>query len=187
METRLSIGEPDATQTRALGPDMALVVTLRSGEQVHARLGVDGQAARARLEQIQRDLAGERFVRIGEGLVLRADEIQSVALAPEHELDRRWQPGAHEGESYPGADPYESGGRLAVVDRFERTMLARVGYLPSSELAATVLGISGVLVAALLTDGLDAGGAWLVVGLIVAAYVVSRGISKAGTEGRRSS
>ena len=187
METGLSIGEPDDTPTRALGPDMALVVTLRSGEQVHARLGVDEQAARTRLEQVQRDLAGERFVRIGEGLVLRAEEIQAVALTPEHDLDRGWQHGAHEGESYGAGDPYRSGGRLAVAERFERTMLARVGYLPTSELAATVLGIAGVLVASLLTDALDAGGAWLVVGVILAAYVVSRGISKAGTEGRRAS
>ena len=184
METGLSIGGPDETPTRALGPDMALVVTLRSGEQVSARLGIEEEAARIRLEQVQRDLAGERFVRIGDGLVLRAEDIQAVALTPEHDLDRRWQHGADEG--YGAGDPYGSGGRLSVVDRFERTMLARVGYLPSSELAATVLGIAGVLVASLLTDALDAGGAWLVVGVILAAYVVSRGISKAGTEGRRT-
>jgi len=184
--------QPDAVPTQALGPDMALVVTLRNGEELHARLGVDEQAAKARLQQIQLDLARESFVRVGEGLVLRAEEIQSVAVAAEHELHRGssfagWQQRAPEDDRYAAADPYPTRGRPAVIDRFERTMLARVGYLPTAELAAAVLGIVGVLLAALTTDSLDAGGAWLVVGLILAAYIVSRGISKAGTEGRGSS
>ena len=66
----------------------------------------------------------------------------------------------------------------------ERALLTRIGFLPTAELVATVVGIAGVLVAALVTDDLNAGSAWLVVGLVLAAYVVSRGIAKAGTEGR---
>ncbi len=67
-----------------------------------------------------------------------------------------------------------------------RAVLERVGLLPSAELIATVAGVAGVLIAALVTDDLDAGGAWLVVGLVLAAYIVSRGIAKAGTEHRSS-
>jgi len=188
MEFGRTTDPHDATPTQSLARDVALVISLKSGERLNVRLGVDEPTARARLQQIQLDLARESFVRVGDGLVLRADEIQAVEIAREHELDRgesfaSWQTGAHEDERYPSWDE-PAGGRVTIVDRVVRLVLARVGYVPTAELAATMLGIAGVLLAALLSDDLNASGAWLVIGLILAAYIVSRGISKAGTEGR---
>ncbi|MBA2295354.1 MAG: hypothetical protein H0W16_09495 [Actinobacteria bacterium] len=78
----------------------------------------------------------------------------------------------------------DTGGPGHPLDRLRQTVLGRVGVLPSAELVATMAGVTGVLVAALVADALDVGGAWLVVGLVLAAYIVSRGIAKAGIDHR---
>ncbi len=192
MTTVFTPEEPDASPTHALPPDMALVVTLRSGERIVARLGLDEPAARARLQEVQLGLTGERFVRVSDELVLRSDEVHAVELVHERELSyaaEPWQQGAREGDRVSGEgqdEPqWEKGvGPRHPLNRVRRAVLERVGLLPSAELIATVAGVAGVLIAALVTDDLDAGGAWLVVGLVLAAYIVSRGIAKAGTEHR---
>lgn len=185
---------PDATPTQPLAQDQALVVTLRSGERIVAQVGADQQTAGARLRDLQRELAEERFVRVGDELVLRAEEVHAVELVQEQELSRieARGPGARQRATHAPvyatdddlyrawAGPAGGRRRATPVDRIEWTLAERVGLVPSAELVATLAGIAGVLVAALVTDDLDAAGAWLVVGLLVAAYVVSRGISKAG-------
>lgn len=51
----------------------------------------------------------------------------------------------------------------------------------TSEFLAFVLGAAGVLIAAWVLDNFDAPGAWLYASIIAAAYIVSRGLARAGT------
>ncbi len=99
-----------------LPPDMALVVTLRSGERIVARLGLDEPAARARLQEVQLGLTSERFVRVSDELVLRSDEVHAVELVHERELSyaaEPWQQGAREGDRVSGEGRTSRSGRKA--------------------------------------------------------------------------
>jgi hypothetical protein len=56
----------------------------------------------------------------------------------------------------------------------------------TTELAAYVLGVIGVLIAAAVVDNADAGGlgakqAWLYVTILTAGYMISRGLAKSGS------
>ena len=51
----------------------------------------------------------------------------------------------------------------------------------TSEFLAFVLGAAGVLIAAWVADNFEAPRAWLYAAIITAAYIVSRGLAKAGT------
>ena len=188
--TRVESGFPsDDSVTTRTEQSLALVVTLRSGERIVAGAAVDGETARTRLRHVQSELAAERFVRIGDELVLRADEVHAVELTDERELAARTWQQERSGQAGYGDEQPADWGRSPTrawtpLARIERALLERVGFVPSAELVVLVAGVVGVLVAALVTDDLGAGEAWLVVGLILAAYIVSRGISKAGTDSR---
>ena len=54
-------------------------------------------------------------------------------------------------------------------------------FFMTSEFLALVAGVAGVLIAAAMTDSLDARRAWLYVTILAAAYMVSRGLAKAGS------
>ena len=51
----------------------------------------------------------------------------------------------------------------------------------TTEFWAMVVLIAGILIAAASTDTLDARRAWLYVAIVGAAYIVSRGLAKAGS------
>lgn len=192
MADEVERDEPETVETQIHHEPMAFVVTLRTGERVVSRLGLDEVDATGRLAEVQRELASAPFVRLGEGMVLRADEVQAVELAREGELarievagsDARLSPGrtGDAGDAPAGArSSWTAFPSPTPVDRARRAVAERVGLLPSAELVATVLGIAAVLLAALATEAVDAGAAWTIVAFLLAAYVLSRGISKAGT------
>jgi hypothetical protein len=54
-------------------------------------------------------------------------------------------------------------------------------FFLTSEFLAFVFLVAGVLIASAVTDSLDAPRAWLIAGIVTAAYIVSRGLAKAGT------
>lgn len=169
--------------------EAALVITLRSGERLVARLTGDEQSARGRLLAAQAQLAAEQYILVGDEIVVRADEVRSVELmhdppdpafsqhetVPEPSYESTW--GAHR--------PRRHG--TALVDRAYELLRATFGTapLPPGEVVAAVVGVVGVVLAALIANDLDAQGASLVVALILSAYILSRGIAKAGREAPR--
>jgi len=180
--------------TETFVEEAALVITLRTGEQLVARVAGDEHAARARLLSIQRQLAGEQYVLVGDEIVVRADEVRSIELAHDPAASSEgWQATSREATNYAVSEPYQSNwgvrrGRGAVLDRARALFGGSAGAAPltvTSELVVAVLGVLGVLIAALITDDLDAQGAWLVVGVILSAYILGSGIAKAGTGGSR--
>jgi uncharacterized membrane protein AbrB (regulator of aidB expression) len=54
--------------------------------------------------------------------------------------------------------------------------------LLTTEFWAMVVLIIAILIAAAVSDGLDARRAWLLVTIVGTGYIVSRGIAKAGTD-----
>ena len=180
--------------------EAALVITLRTGEQLVARVAGDEHAARARLVSIQSQLAGEQYVLVGDEIVVRADEVRSIELAhdpaslPFAASTEGWQATSRDVPSYVASEPYQSnwgtrrGHGAAVLYRARALVRGSAGAAPltvTSELVVAVLGIFGVLIAALVTDDLDAQGAWLIVGVILSAYILGSGIAKAGTGASR--
>ena len=135
----------DSVTTRAdpSPQTLALVVTLRSGERFVAGPPVDGETAKTRLQRVQSDLAAERFVRIGDEVVLRADEVRAVELTDERELAARaWQADRDPQAGY-GGEPADEWARPPARDwtplaRVERALLERVGFFPTAELVALV-------------------------------------------------
>jgi cobalamin biosynthesis protein CobD/CbiB len=67
-----------------------------------------------------------------------------------------------------------------IMGRHDET---RWGVL-TGEFWTTVVVIVATLIAAAVADNFDAPGAWWIVGVVASAYVVSRGLAKAGTPHR---
>jgi hypothetical protein len=67
-----------------------------------------------------------------------------------------------------------------IMGRHDET---RWGVL-TGEFWAAVIVIVATLIAAAVADNFDAPGAWWIVGVVASAYVVSRGLAKAGTPHR---
>jgi len=57
-------------------------------------------------------------------------------------------------------------------------------FFMTSEFLTLVAAAAGVLIAAAMVDELDARRAWLYVTILASAYMVSRGLAKAGTRHR---
>ncbi|MFN2469929.1 MAG: hypothetical protein ABR583_02865 [Gaiellaceae bacterium] len=191
------------TETRQAA-QFLLVVALSSGETMHARAGSDAESARSELVAMQRRLESETFVRIGDDTIVRSQEVRSVQL---HEDEPGFidtikdRIGGKHMSSYDTehddrqtatyAAPAPAGARRhnreepGVVDQYfgygRRPWTETKPFFLTSEFLAFVLGVAGVLIAAGLADNFDAPRAWVVVGVITAAYILSRGIAKAGT------
>jgi hypothetical protein len=57
-------------------------------------------------------------------------------------------------------------------------------FFLTSEFWAAVAAVIAIVVAAAAADNFDAPRAWTLVAVVVAAYIVSRGLAKSGTEHR---
>jgi hypothetical protein len=168
-----------------------LAVTLRSGERVTARVAGGQAEARARLAALQRELATEQHVLLGDDTVLRADEIRSVALvdgAEQPTTVAHPPPGRDEATRYPGGGRRRQGNGGGLADQAQewlgygdRPWAETKPFFLTSEFLAALLTTMAVLLAAAIADNLDAPRAWLVAGIVVSAYVVSRGLAKAGS------
>jgi hypothetical protein len=84
-------------------------------------------------------------------------------------------------QSYPGATAADRAAEIAHnAAALSRTPETKE-FFRTSEFAVWMVVAIGILVAAALTAHFGAGRAWTLVTVLSAAYIVSRGISKAGT------
>jgi hypothetical protein len=110
--------------------------------------------------------------------------------------DRHWEDdrGRYErqGGYGRGRDYYEGGdnGDSSFADgasRFARQHL-RTGetkeFFKTSEFFVTVIGVAALIISAAVQDNFDAHGMWRLVTALLIAYVLSRGIAKAGSDKR---
>jgi hypothetical protein len=68
-----------------------------------------------------------------------------------------------------------------ALDRGRRVSSETKHSSKTSELYVMVAAVAGVLIAAAVVDGFEAGRAWTLVAAIAIGYMISRGLAKAGS------
>ncbi len=185
-----------------------LRVVLTSGDKIVSSIQGDSEAARRELDAVIASLGTERFVRIGDDTIVRADEVRLIQLQPEgseeggllQDLKSRITGGdqmtnyeteqggsttqtMHRGDSQGGQQAQQSGQGWGQpwMGYGQRPWAETKPFFMTSEFLAFVIGAAAILIAAAVADNFDAPRAWLYASIIAAAYIVSRGIAKAGT------
>lgn len=191
--TTVSEGAAEATRK-------VLHVELEDGKELDASVGDSGVANA--LDHVLQQLETAAFVRIGEDTIVRSADVRCVRLRTDDEnageggglvdsLKQRigggemsYQPqrgGAavrersDSGQNEPGiADQFFAYGR-------GRPWAETKPFFLTSEFLTFVLAAAGVLIAAWVADNFEAPRAWLIAAIVASAYIVSRGLAKAGT------
>jgi hypothetical protein len=180
--------------------EYVLVVLLDDGTTLNADMGDDLESARAQLAAIHSRFGSDAFVLLGEDTVVRSGDIRHAQL---HEREGRG-PGLLEslkarmggdGMSTYDTEPTtqthrgreerrpRSGGILdeAFVGYGRRPWAETKPFFLTSEFLTLVGAIAAVAIAMAVSDVLDATRGWTLITAIAVAYIVSRGIAKAGT------
>ena len=199
MATRL-----DDAETQELRPRedrrYAIEVKLENGDELRAHVGGDLQTARTQLASIQASGAGDGFVFLGEDTVVRSREIRYARIV---EGGTESQGGIIDtvkqhvgGGSGMATYDTDTGGRTIRAGRHDEGGAhgqplfggsRRGGYAETkpffltSEFLTLLGTIAAVAIAMAVLDNLDAERGWLLITILAAAYMVSRGIAKAGT------
>jgi hypothetical protein len=177
-----------------------LEVKLEDGETLTARVGDDPVRARSELDALHDRLEAETFVRVGDDTIVRSADVKFVRLRNEGEsgglLDvlmprrggQRMSTMDTERMERRGAEP-EGGDRSGFRETmgeprewfaYRRPQETKPFFL-TSEFLILLAAVIGILGAASEAENLDASRAWLLVTIVAAAYMVSRGLAKAGT------
>jgi hypothetical protein len=182
----------EETGTQELRPGSSdswlLVVQLDGGTELVADVGDDLQSARGQLAAVQS--GGEGFVSVGDDTAVRARDVAHARLV---EAGGRGDAGRRPAWGGDDMTNYDTG-RRAQGETNGRSVLddPRIGYgrrpwsetkpfFLTSEFATFAVSAVAVLIAMAVSDILDARAGWLLVTILAAAYMLSRGIAKAGT------
>jgi hypothetical protein len=171
-----------------------LDVRLADGDQITLEAGGDADSAESELAALHSALETGAFVRLGDVAIVRAAEIQSARV---HRL------GGGEGIE-DASQPRARGSRMTAYDTERQTQQMQgrqsgrdnfvdqyVGYgrrpysetkpfFLTSEFLATLLTIAALAIALGTNDLVNGFRGWLLITIVAAAYIVSRGIAKAG-------
>ena len=187
-----------------------LRVVLTSGDTIMSSIEGDRDAARRELDTVIGSLGTERYVRIGDDTIVRSDEVRMIQLRPEGQGDEdvgflndlkskitggdrmdteqtrtqtvyRTDGEGRQSGSQQSGQSGSSWGDQPWIGYGRRPWSETKPFFMTSEFLAFVLGAAGVLIAAWVADNFDAPRAWLYASIIAAAYIVSRGLAKAGT------
>ena len=179
---------PAGARTGATSQTLRVVLT--SGETISSTLIGNQAAAFRELDDLIDDLARDRYVRIGDDTIVRSDEVRIIQLTPDENEQagllggrKPTIPGGDQMATAARKDPEQSGssGQQPWLGHGQRPWAETKPFFMTSEFLAFALATAGVLIAAWIADNLDAPRAWLYASIITAAYIVSRGIAKAGT------
>jgi hypothetical protein len=194
----------DTTGGEVATRPLLLEIVLQDGERIHAL--VDGAVFRDEIGTLHTRLATEPFVLIGERTVIRSGDVRSVHLHEHETRGGTHQQGGHmtnyeqdtETGMGGGARTMRAGGgRGGMQQRSRRTqggpqaMMQNYGYgrRPFAEtkpffLTSEFLAFLGILIALAIalgaTDSLNQFRGWLLITVIGCAYIISRGLAKAG-------
>ena len=178
----------------------AVELKLETGDELRADVGSDRDAARSQLTAIHSAGGDDRFVPIGEDTIVRSRDIRYARIVSADEdaghgiLDTVKQHLG--GGSQMATYDTETRGRTIRAERghddggYDQPLFGggrRGGYsetkpfFVTSEFLTLIGAIAGVAIAMAVLDNLDAERGWLLITILAAAYMVSRGIAKAGT------
>lgn len=185
----------DAEQASAQRAACLIQVELADGECIHARVDGDRETARAELEGVHGRLDAQTFVLVGEDTIVRSQEVRYVRLRDEQESGAGVfdtiksklggnEMGNYETQQRRPVDDGERGDRGFTeqwVGYGNRPWAETKPFFLTSEFLMAGILILGILIATAMNDNLDAPRGWLFASIVGAAYIVSRGLAKAGT------
>ncbi len=198
MTTRAD--QAETQQLRPAAKRYVLDVRLVDGEELRAPAGPDLEAARAQLASVHATGASDAFVFLGENTVVRGREIGYVRLREDEDNERgvidslktrvggRRRMTTHDTEQGSRSTRVRSSGGESL-GFFDDPGIGYAGR-PWSEtkpffLTSEFLVLAGILaalaIAMAVLDNFDANRGWLLITIIGAAYIVSRGLAKSGT------
>jgi hypothetical protein len=181
--------------------EYVLEIRLDDGETLHADAGDDLESARAQLASIHTRFGSEAFVLLGEDTVVRSGDIRHVQLHERETSDRGFlgtltaRMGGDGMSTYEteqisearrtggGARRQESGGVLdeAFIGYGRRPWAETKPFFLTSEFLTLLGTIAALAIAMAVSDVFDGNRGWTLIAGVAAAYIVSRGIAKAGT------
>ena len=179
--------EEQATGEQA--QDRVVEIMLVSGEKIRAVLGPDEHAARAELEGVHGRLHNERFLRIGEGTIVRAEEVRWLRLRPQDENDGGMIDtlmtkvrGGDEMSNYEmqRTQHNQGGGMPQWIGYGRRPYSETKPFFLTSEFLAFAGMLAALLIALGVSDSLNHFRGWLLPTILTSAYILSRGIAKSG-------
>jgi len=172
-----------------------LEVRLDDGDRITLDAGGDSDSAEAELAALHAALEAGAFVRLGDVAIVRAAEIRSARV---HRL------GGEETSFQNALQSRLRGSRMTTYDTERQTQEMRgrpsrgdglidqyVGYgrrpysetkpfFLTSEFLVTIAAITALAIALGVSDLVNGFRGWLLITIMAAAYVISRGIAKAG-------
>ena len=180
-----------------------LVVKLHTGDELEIDGGSDAEFARARLASFYRDLATHEFVLFDDDTVVRSNQITHMQVRkPEQSRAAigRAVKSTSGGDSEVSTHGSEQGTTIRVQgarreDRADsparhsqplldpprqRGSETKPFFLTSEFVTATGV-IAAIAIAMSQLDNFNANRGWLLITIIAAAYILSRGIAKAGS------
>jgi hypothetical protein len=178
-----------------------LEIRLDDGETLHADMGDDLESARTQLAAIHTRFGSEAFVLLGEDTVVRAGDIRHVQLHEREPSGRgllgtlKARVGGDHMSTYDseqitearrtggGARRPQSGGVLdeAFIGYGRRPWAETKPFFLTSEFLTLLVTIAALGIAMAVSDVFDGNRGWTLVTGVAAAYILSRGIAKAGT------
>jgi hypothetical protein len=177
-----------------------LEVRLDDGEALHADMGDDIESARAQLTSIHSRFGSDAFVLLGEDTVVRSGDIRYVQLHERGAQGRglletlKARVGGENMSTYDTEQRTETrrggsaarpraGGMLdeAFIGYGRRPWAETKPFFLTSEFLTLIGTIAALAIAMAVSDVFDGNRGWTLITGIAAAYVLSRGIAKAGT------
>jgi hypothetical protein len=183
-------------ETRTQVTPYVLDVRLADGDQITLEAGSDADSAESELAALHAALEAGAFVRLGDVAIVRAAEIRSARV------HRR---GGGEPNFHDALQSRLRGSRMTTYDTERQTQQMHgrqpgrgdgfidqyVGYgrrpysetkpfFLTSEFLATVAAIAALAIALGTNDLANGFRGWLLITIVASAYILSRGIAKAG-------
>jgi hypothetical protein len=172
-----------------------LEVRLDDGDRIKLDAGTDAESAEAELATLHAALEAGAFVRLGDVAIVRAAEIRSARV---HRL------GDADGGIHNALQSRIRGSRMTTYDTERTTQMQRQGdggpgfvdqyvgygrrpwaetkpFWMTSEFLATLGAIAALAIALGTNDLVNGFRGWLLITIVAAAYIISRGIAKSGT------
>ena len=181
--------EPRATddQTR----EHLIEIVLVSGEQIRTRLGPDEEVARAKLAGLHGRLQEDLFLRVGDDTIVRAEEVRWLQLRPhdgnDHSLMNTLLTKVRGGDEMGSYETQRTqhnqggmGGLAPWVGYGRRPFSETKPFFLTSEFIAFVAMLATLLIVLAVSDSLNQFRGWLLPTILTSAYILSRGIAKAG-------
>ena len=173
-----------------------LEVRLDDGDAVTLEAGSDAESAEAELALLHAALEAGAFVRLGDVAIVRAAEIRSArvhrhdgsngGLSSALQSRVRGEPmTTYDTERQTQAQGRPQGSGDGFIDQYvgygRRPWAETKPFWLTSEFLATLAAIAALAIALGTNDLVDGFRGWLLITIVAAAYIISRGIAKAGS------